>query len=218
MQENPVESHKGAWWKPTFYYLGRYFCVLWNSTKIALKTKCISIVCCKHKLSTTVIIKVMRLSMKATIFPNELYYRTIVFLLQTRCFYCISHWGNCKTSMKIQQQKNRLRRYEPSRTEPSPDFGNPHNKSGWATDFILQYVRPYLQMDRWTNGRMKPWTWKFWRLHKKLLRSKKIKSGFVFETKEDFCNEIHICTMKFHWQRPCVRQFRVSKWHNTTSR
>ena len=143
MQENPVESHKGACWKPTFYYLGRYFCVLWNSTKIALKTKCISIVCCKHKLSTTVIIKVMRLSMKATIFPNELYYRTIVFLLQTRCFYCISHWGNCKTSMKIHKKK-RLRRYEPSRTEPSPDFGNPHNKSGWATDFILQYVRPYV--------------------------------------------------------------------------
>ena len=64
----------------------RYFCVLWNSTKIALKTKCISIVCCKHKLSTTVIIKVMRLSMKATIFPNELYYRTIVFLLQRVVF------------------------------------------------------------------------------------------------------------------------------------
>ena len=102
MQENPVESHKGAWWKPTFCYLGRYFCVLWNSTKIALKiTKCISIVCCKHKLSTTVIIKVMRLSMKATIFPNELYYRTIVFLLLTRCFHCISHRGNCKTSTKI---------------------------------------------------------------------------------------------------------------------
>ena len=28
----------------------------------------------------------MRLSMKATIFPNELYYRTIVFLLQRVVF------------------------------------------------------------------------------------------------------------------------------------